>query len=328
MLPASRPKKLSVAVTGANGYIGTLAVPRLLASPRIGRVLALDLTEPEHSHTRLSYAPLDLARANAVEELTAALERARVEVVVHLAFFSSPVRDSAFAHEVEAVGTGHVLAACAAARVRALVMSSTTLVYGAQPQNPNFLVEDRPLPAHALSRYVADKIEAEQQVRAFRRAHSALRSTVLRFAPIVGPTVDTPISRYLGSRVAPTVFGYDPLIQVVHEDDAAEAIILAVLSGKSGEFNVCARGVVPLSAALRLTGAKALPLLLPVATSALKAFNALGVTAVPTRLLDYLRFLWVADGRKAERELGFRPRHTTREALLSFAKARGRAEAA
>ena len=155
-----------------------------------------------------------------------------------------------------------------------------------------------------------------------------MRSTVLRFASIVGPTVDTPVTRYLGRAVAPVVLGYDPLVQCVHEDDVGEAILCAVLADKCGDYNVCGRGVVPLSTALRLTGAKALPLPMSVAAASLRALNAVGVTAVPTRMLDYLRFLWVADGTRAERELGFRPRYSTREALLSFARSRSGAAAA
>jgi UDP-glucose 4-epimerase len=328
MPASSRPKKKSVAVTGANGYVGRLALARLLESSRVGRVLALDREEPELSHPKLSFAPLDLTRADAVESMTAALADAHVDTLVHLAFFASPVRDAGYAHEVEAVGTGHVLAAAAAAHVGSLVMSSTTFVYGASPQNPNFLTEDRALPARAVSRTVADRVEAEQQVRAWRATNPSMRSTVLRFASIVGPTVDTPVTRYLGRAVAPVVLGYDPLVQCVHEDDVGEAILCAVLADKCGDFNICGRGVVPLSTALSLTGAKPLPLPLSVAAASLRALNAVGVTAVPTRMLDYLRFLWIADGTRAERELGFRPRYSTREALLSFARSRSGAAAA
>jgi UDP-glucose 4-epimerase len=320
-MPAA--KKHSIAVTGATGRIGRLALPRLLACKEIGRVLALDVSAPALEDRKLSFAPLDLLPPDSPQALAAALQDARVDTVVHLAFFCSPVRDAAFAHEVEAVGTGHVLAGCAAASVRALVMSSTTLVYGASAQNPNFLTEERPLPPGASSRYVGDKLEAEQQVRAWRRSHPAMRSTVLRFAPMVGPTVDNPITRYLRGPVAPTVLGHDPLVQCVHEDDVAEAILLAVLAGRSGDYNICGRGVVPLSAALALAGTRALPLPYPIARAALTALNAVGVTSGPTRLLDYLRYLWVADGTRAERELSFKPRFSTREALLSFAHTRG-----
>lgn len=328
MPAAQHPKRLRVAVTGATGNIGRVTLPRLLANDRIGRVVALDVGQPELSHAKLELVRLDLSRARVAEELGATLRTLGTDTVVHLAFFSSPVRDSAFAHEVEAIGTGHVLAACAAAGVKAFVMSSTTLVYGASAQSPNFLTEDRPLPAHSHSRWVGDKIEAEQQVRLYRRSHAGLRSIVLRFAPLVGPTVDTPITRYLGRCAAPVALGHDPLVQCVHEEDAAEALLLAVLSTRNGDYNICGRGVVPLSTALRLAGSRPLPLPLPFASASLHALNAVGITAVPTRMLDYLRYLWVADGTKAEHELGFKPRFGTREALLSFAKARGRAAAA
>lgn len=327
-MPAKpRVKKLRVAVTGASGSIGRLAIPRLLRCERIDRVLALDLARPEPSAPRLDYALLDLSRAHASGELTRTLTEHHVDCLVHLAFFTKPVRDAAFAHEVEAVGTGQVLAACAAAGVRSLVMSSTTLVYGAAPDHPNFLTEDRALLRHPQSNFVADRIEAEEQVRAFRASKPSMRSVVLRFAPVLGHTVDTPVTRYLSHAAAPTVLGFDPLVQCVHEDDAAEAILLSVLSNKGGDFNVCGRGVLPLSTVLRLCGSTPLPLPLPLALAALKSLNALGVTSVPPRLVDYLRYLWVADGRKAEAELKFRPRHSTREAVLSFAKARGRAAA-
>ncbi|HEY3445945.1 MAG TPA: NAD-dependent epimerase/dehydratase family protein [Myxococcales bacterium] len=328
-MPAkSRVKKLRVAVTGASGSIGRLALPKLLASEQVESVLALDLSEPDLEHAKLRFAAVDLSRSSAVGDLTRALKESEIGCVVHLAFFSKPVRDSAFAHEVEAVGTGKVLTACAAAGIKALVMSSSTFVYGAEPTHPNFLTEDRPLVPHPQSRFVADRIEAEVQVRAFRKSHPALRSVVLRFAPIVGPSVDTPITRYLGGPVAPMALGHDPLVQCVHEDDVAEALLLSVLSNKRGDFNICGRGVLPLSTVLHLCGARPLPLPLPLATAALKALNALGITAVPPRLIDYLRYLWVADGQKAERELHFRPRHSTREAILSFAQARGSAGAA
>ncbi|MGC4113656.1 MAG: NAD-dependent epimerase/dehydratase family protein [Myxococcales bacterium] len=328
-MPAkSRVKKLRVAVTGANGSIGRLALPRLLDNDQIDRVLALDIAEPEVAHDKLHFAQVDLSRSNAVDELTRALKEAKIDSLVHLAFFSRPARDLAFAHEVEAVGTGKLLAACAAAKVGSLVMSSSTFVYGASPNHPNFLTEDRPLVPHPQSRFVADRIEAEQQVRAFRTSHPTLRSVVLRFAPILGPTVDTPVTRYLTSPVAPMALGHDPLVQCVHEDDVGEALVLSVLSKASGVFNVCGRGVLPLSTVLHLCGSRPLPLPLPLATASLKALNTLGVTATPTRLIDYLRYLWVADGQKAERELHFRPRFSTREAVLSFAQARGRAGAA
>jgi UDP-glucose 4-epimerase len=43
-----------------------------------------------------------------------------------------------------------------------------------------------------------------------------------------------------------------------------------------------------------------------------------GVGEAPSGFLDYARFLFVADGEKARRELGFEPRFTSRDALMAY----------
>lgn len=321
-----RRDSLAVGVTGASGSLGRLALPRLFESPQISRVMALDLTAPEppeRKHPKLSFASIDLTRPGCVDEMASHLSAAKVRALVHLAFFSSPVRDGSYAHEVEAVGTAQVLAACARAKVPRFIMVSTTMVYGASPKNPSFLTEDRPLAFAPPTRYIADKVEAERQVQRFRQSCPAVRSTVLRLAPIVGPRADNPVVRYLARKFAPTVLGFDPLVQCVHEDDAAEAVLLAVVSKSDGDFNIAGRGALPLSAAIRTAGARPLPLPAPFASAALRSLNALGALAVPPAFLDYLHYPWVADSGRAERELGFKPRFSSREALLSFAQARG-----
>jgi UDP-glucose 4-epimerase len=316
--PAQR--SITIAVTGASGALGRLVMRRFLASPRISRAFAFDLVRPPFESRKLSYRALDLARPGADRELAEALERDRVGAMVHLAFLSRPTPDAAWAHEVEATGTARVLGACVQAGVRKFLMISSTLVYGASPKNPSFLTEDRSLSDQAPGRWVSDKIEAEQMVRRFRESHPRLRSTVLRCAPIIGPTIGNPFTRLLGRLVVPRVMGYDPPIQVLHQDDAAEAAMRALESRSSGTYNIVGRGVLPLSRAIEQAGARCLPLPLPLIAPAAKALDALGLMYISPGLIDYLRFPWVADGARAEKELAFKPRYGTREALLSFAQ--------
>ena len=306
-------------MTGANGSLGRVILPRLLASDFVEKVIAFDLAKLEQTHEKLVFAPVDLTRPSADREMAEVLEDHGVSLLVHLAFFSSQIRNASYAHEVEALGTVHVLSACVEAGLSRIVMSSTTTVYGASAQNPNFLTEDRPLKGSPRSRFISDKVEAEQQVRKFRDRHRDLSTTVLRFAPIIGPNIENPFTRYLGRRIAPTLMGYDPLMQFLHEEDAAEATLLAVQQEIRGEFNIVGRGVIPLSTVLRLTGARPLPLPHPWARGALKALNATGLISMPPSFLEYVRYLWVADGRLAEQTLAFRPRYSSREAVISFA---------
>ena len=118
----------------------------------------------------------------------------------------------------------NVLAACRRKPVRKLVVSSTVLVYGPHPDNPNFIGEKRaPRGLHGCD-FVADKLDVEAQVQRFAAESPACCVTVLRFATILGPTVDNYVARWLSRRLVPTVMGHDPLVQLAHEIDAAAAL--------------------------------------------------------------------------------------------------------
>ena len=160
----------------------------------------------------------------------------------------------------------HVLVAARRAQIRKLVMWSQTLLYGAHPTNPNFLSERHPLRASKREPFFADKIGAEgEALRASRSAHRARSSPILRLAPILGPTVHNYLTRYLSHRVIPTMMGFDPLLQFVHEVDAIAAFKLAVDRDVAGTFNVVGDGVLPLSTVIKLAGRIAVPIPHPIA---------------------------------------------------------------
>lgn len=311
-----------VAVTGATGDLGALLLPLLEADPEVESVLALDISRPERVGGKLDYRRVDLARPDADKALAQALREHRTDALYHLAFLFSPIENSAFAHELEVIGSLHVLAAIAAAGVGRVVMPSLTAVYGASGSNPAFLGERAPLKGCPPSRFVSDKIEVEKEVRAFRARHPATQVLVLRFAPIVGPSVDNPMTRLLRTAVVPTVLGFDPLWQAVHEDDAARALHLSLHSEADGEVNVVGLGVLPLSGMVRLAGGQIVPLPHPVARAAIRLLNAAGRLGVPLTLLDYLRYSWVADGQRAKDAIGFTARVHSRDAIGAVAGGR------
>src|SRR5215212_11787117 len=183
---------------------------------------------------RLEYVKLDLTQPTVDGELATLLSRYKVDTFVHGAFLSHPTHAAEWAHELEDVGTMHVLNACAGVEPRRLIMVSTTLVYGAHPKNPNFLTEESELRGHRDSRFVNDKVRAEKQVQRFAREHSEVEVCILRFAPILGPTVSNMYTRFFSRPVAPVMMGHDPLMQFVHEQDAAYALLKAVESHAVG----------------------------------------------------------------------------------------------
>jgi UDP-glucose 4-epimerase len=318
-----KPAARVVAVTGTASFIGQNLLGLLEEDASIDRVVAIDVKPPVvlAGGKKTRFYEVDLTQPAAEARLAEILAAERAMTLVHLAFHSSPSQATAYAHELESVGTMHALVAARQARVRKIVCGSLTMLYGAHPSNPNFLGEHQPLRATKREPFFADKIEAESEVARFAERTEGTVVTVLRTAPILGPTVSSFLTRYLSRRAVMTMMGFDPLLQFIHEVDAIAAFKLAVDRDVPGTFNVVGDGVLPLSTVIKLAGRIAIPIPHPLA----EPLNALAWVAqlapAPSTFLPYLRFLCVADGARARDVMGFRPAYTTREALTDFVSA-------
>jgi UDP-glucose 4-epimerase len=307
-----------VAVSGAASFLGTSLVGLLEEDRTVSRVVAVDVTRPSRAGLKTRFYEVDLTEPAADSRLSEILGAERVDTFVHLAFLSSPTHATAWAHELESVGTMHVLGACRAHPVRKLVVRSWTLLYGPHPQNPNFLTEGHALRGLRGSPWVSDKLEVEREVVRFADRHPECVVTVLRLAPLMGPNVKSFVTRWLGRRLVPTVMGYDPLLQFLHELDAIAALKLVVDHEAAGVWNIVGAGVLPVSTVVKLAGRTAVPVPRFLARQSSAFLWAAHLNEAPPELLDYLQFLCVADGSRARDELGYRPAFTSREAVLDF----------
>lgn len=312
---------LSVAVTGAASFLGRNLIGLLEEDSRVRRIVSIDIAPPPTAGPKTRIYDVDLTGPAAEERCAEILGAEAVDTVVHLAFLASPTHATAWAHELESVGTMHLLNACRRAEVAKLVMWSQTVLYGAHPTNPNFLSEKHPLRARRDDPFFADKIEAEAEALRFGKPGKGRVVTILRTAPILGPTVDNFLTRYLSRRLVPVMLGFDPLWQFVHEADAVAAFKLAVDRDTPGVFNIVGDGVLPLSTVVKLAGRVGFPLPRPLADPIVSALWVAHVSEAPPAFLDYLQYLCVADGEHAARVMGFAPVYTTREAVSDFAGA-------
>ncbi|HLV68234.1 MAG TPA: NAD-dependent epimerase/dehydratase family protein [Polyangiaceae bacterium] len=315
------PKRQVVAIVGAASFLGENLIGMLEEDERIRRIVCLDLKAPRTAASRSRVYETDLTQPNAEERLAEIFAAEGVDTLVHLAFLPSPAHATAWAHELESVGTLHLVNACRRTRVRKIVMWSQTLLYGAHPTNPNFLSERHPLRASRDEPFFLDKLEAEQEVLRFGNPGQGRIVTVLRTAPILGPNVDNFLTRYLGRRLVPTVMGFDPLWQFLHEADAVTAFQLAVLRDAPGIYNITGDGVLPLHTVIRLAGGTALPLPRTLTRTMAGALWIAQLGEAPPSFCDYLQYLCVADGRAARQKLGFVPLYTSREAVIEFGSA-------
>jgi len=118
------------------------------------------------------------------------------------------------------------------------------------------------------------------------------------------------------------VFGRDPRLQLLHEQDALGALERATMAGKAGTFNVGADGVIMLSQAIRRAGR--IPLPLPRAgvwvTDSLR--RATGGAQSGREQIDYFSFGRVMDTTRMKTELGYSAKWTTAEAFDDYVRGR------
>jgi UDP-glucose 4-epimerase len=310
-----------IAVTGLHGFTAARLVSRLLARSAGVRVIGLDLRRPMRFDDGARFHKLDLCDPTADGRLAEILETERVEAFVHTAFRADPTSDLELDHELETIGSRHVMNACAAAKVKRLVVASSTELYGPWPDNPNFLTEFHPLRGHPHAHAVRDRIEMETLLSAWSSRHPDIEVTVLRPCWIFGPEYWNRVVRYFSLPVVPVPLGYDPLFQLVHEEDVVRAFERAALQPRPGVFNLVGSGVVPLSTLLRLSGKRALKVPGPLLRR-LAYYPSQGQTGDPPEAFyDYLRHLWVADGSRGWDAFG-EPMYSTKEAWISFVSSR------
>jgi UDP-glucose 4-epimerase len=306
-----------IAITGIASFLGARLLRRLVEAHGPDAMLAIDIAPPPAT-LGVPFRALDFTEPASDQRLLEIFGAEGIETVVHCAFFTNPQRDRAYAHELESIGSLNLLAAAAAAGVARVVMRSFTAVYGARGQNPNFLTEDRALHPNPSLGWVRDKLEAEQHAAAFTRRYPAMKIAVLRFAPLFGPEVHTFYTSIFDRRVVPVVMGYDPLVQLLHPDDALDAFESAVSKTPSGPINVVPKSPIPLVSAIHLASKIPVAVPHPIGYVAADALWASGLGPAPGGFVDYARFLFKADGARARKELGFEPRYSSRDALFAY----------
>ncbi|RLK60642.1 NAD-dependent epimerase/dehydratase family protein [Actinokineospora cianjurensis] len=316
----------TVLVTGVGGYLGGHLAARLAANPAIDRVLGVDTVGPHRAVAGLP-GRVEFVRADIRNPLIAkVITSAEVDTVVHASLTANPPGPSrrSAVKEMNVIGAMQLLAACQRApSVRKLVIKSTAAVYGAGARLPAVLTEDDPPRELSSSGYAKDAVEVEGYARAFARRRQDVEVTVVRLSNLIGPSVDTVLTRYFALPVVPTVLGYDPRIQLLHSEDALAVLERAATSPVSGVFNAGGDGVLLLSQAVRRAGRVPFPVpraAMPTAGRLLRGARVVDFSADHVRYLNHGRVL---DTTRLRTVLGFTPRWTTRQAFDDYVHGSG-----
>ena len=312
-----------VLVTGASRYLGSRLAGVLAADPSVDRVIGVDTVAPRRELLPV-LGRTEFVRADIRNPLIAkVIAQAEVDTVVHMNVLATPLDAGGRTamKEINVIGTMQLLAACQKApSMRKLVLKSTAAVYGSSPRDPALFTEDVEART-AKSGYAKDAVEVEAYVRGFGRRRPDVQLSLLRFTNFIGPRIETPLTRYLGLPVVPTVLGFDPRLQLCHEDDGVEVLRRVALEDHPGTYNVGGPGVLLLSQAVRRLGRPSVPVPSPAVNLVARAFRSAGLVDVSPEQMRYLVHGRVVDVSRLARELGRAPRPTA-EAFADFAGAR------
>ena len=315
-----------VLVTGACRFLGGYVTARLAQNPLINHVIAVDAVTPSKDLLR-RMGRAEFVRADIRNPFIAKVIRnGDVDTVVHAAAASYAPRSGGRAalKELNVMGAIQLFAACQKApSVQRVILKSTSEIYGSSSRDPVLFTEDSSARRPPGEGFARDSIDIEGYVRGLGRRRPDIAVTILRLANMIGPAMDTALSRYLSNPVVPTVVGHDPRLQLLHEQDALGALERATMAGKSGTYNIGASGVIMMSQAIRRAGR--IPL--PVPRSALWAVDSLRRATRYTELdreqLDYLSYGRVMDTSRMRNDLGYTPKWTTVEAFDDYVRGRG-----
>jgi UDP-glucose 4-epimerase len=311
-----------VLVTGVSRYLGGLLAAQLSDDPSIERVIGVDVVPPKTDVGRTEFVRADIRNPIIAKVIASA----QVDTVAHMSVIATPfgAGGRTAMKEINVIGTMQLLAACQKApSVHKLVVKSTTAVYGSSSRDPALFAENMEPRALPRSGYAKDSVEVEGYVRGLGRRRPDVDVTLLRFANFIGPSIDTPLTRYFSLPVAPTVFGFDPRLQFLHESDGMEVLRRAVVEDHRGTFNVAGDGVLLLSQAIRRAGRISVQFPTPAVSIIGSLFRRTGLVDFSPEQVQFLQFGRGVDTTRLCADFGYTPRYTTIGAFDDFVSAKG-----
>src|SRR6202165_4241358 len=292
-LTPHRPQR--VLITGVSNPLGAEVARRL--APQVPFLFGCDVSDPVSALEEMDFVAAD-ARLSVIGKM---VRRLRIDTVVHLAVMVDSPHDEKSIHETDVIGTMNLLGGRAG------------------PNDPSFFSEDMVNWERLTSSVGRDLGEMEQLISEFALRHEACDVTALRLGYRVSE--DTSLAKYLSLPIVPTFTGFDPRLQLLHEDDASEAIVRAVMGRHPGVFNVAGDGVVLLSQAIAIMGGSPLPVLPPYGRwFARLAMKVVAGVAIPRHLADLIAFGSVMDRTRLEAEFGWKPAYSSRATMDALAR--------
>jgi UDP-glucose 4-epimerase len=309
-------------ITGGSGYLGSRLVDLLSRRDDTERIVICDIAPPRDYKPRTVFQRLDVRDRDGVR---AALEGARADVLVHLAFIFNPSHDEHLMYDVDVNGTHNVLEAAGDAGTQQALVTSSAAAYGAFPDNPVPLTEDHPVRGVAGFSYARDKTESDRICQLWAAKYPDRVMAIVRPCIVLGPNVDNYLVRLWTKRPFESDVGQlDNPIQFVHEDDVVDALAALVLGRHAGAFNVAGDGEMTRRECAELVATPIRRMPLRVYRRLVGAAWRMRAAESPPGGIDFELYPWIVSNDKLKRTAGWTPRHTTLETFELTMRAHGK----
>jgi UDP-glucose 4-epimerase len=313
-------KPQAVAITGVSGYFGKVLMPLLEDDPDIEKILGIDIQPPAELNAwkKLEFHDMDI-RDPALEPLLA-----NVDALVHLAFVLMRLPGNKEVDDINIRGTQNVIQIAGRLGIPKIIITSSTVAYGIKPDNPVPLLETSPLRPNKNLYYSYAKAANEEFLDAFCQDHPEIIVTRLRPPTVVGPTANKILMAQVVADVIPVIQGYSPLIKLLHEEDLAQALYLAICEDLRGIYNVTSDEPRSMSQLAAMRDAKVLPLPNFIIRGMSSLLWRFGVTPFAPEFIDLLSKHTFITSNEKLKAAGWSPKYTTPEAYLSVIAAFGK----
>jgi UDP-glucose 4-epimerase len=300
---------MKVLVTGVSGKIGRLVAEELVREQH--EVIGIDRRAWADAPSGVRVFETDIRKRPAED----VFRTERPDAVIHMATVTHLVERSDERYRINLVGTKSVFDFSHRYGVKQAIFVGRHTYYGAAPDAPLYHTEDEPPMALESFPELVDLVAADLFAGSALWRFPDIDTAVLRVCYTLGPARHGTLAAFVKGPRVPTIMGFDPLFQFMHEEDVARAIVLSLTRGLRGVYNVAGPQPVPLSTVIRHTGRTLLQVPEPMYRVVLGRF---GLPRLPPGALAHIKYPIVTDATTFKAASGFQHRFDEYETMQAF----------
>ena len=303
---------MKVLIPGIAGKLGQMLAEHMHAAGH--EVAGIDRRRGAGAPEGITIHQVDL-RKRAAEDV---FRKFRPTAVVHMATVSHLQSHSEERYRINLGGTRAVFDHCVKYGAKHCIFVGRHTFYGAAPDSPLYHSEDEPPLGLATFPQLADLVSADLFAGSALWRFEQLTTTVMRMCYTLGPSGHGTLASFLRGAHVPSVMGFDPLFQFMHERDVVRSIASALDARPRGVFNVSGPQPIPMSVLARETGRTLVPLPEILLRKALGRF---GLPKLPPGALEHIKYSIVMDSARFREATGFEHEVDEVQAMYEFRNA-------